>query len=156
MTRRKNKWHRAILLFVVKICCSLAYFSDQSSSWFTSKWKNQLSIRKRMLSLWKLVGCSVNHQYLKMRRSLSTIGKTFLNLNHLTLFFPHSVCIGNILLRFYSCCEGSRSRSYLLKLEGMGYEMTHCRTNPYESNRISFWLSAFCKLGSSADYRKLD
>ena len=87
MTQRKYKWHRAILLFVVKICCSLAYFSDQSSSWFTSKWKNQLSIRKRMLSLWKLVGCSVNHQYLKMHRSLSTICKTFLNLNHLTLLW---------------------------------------------------------------------
>ena len=158
-----QNWHSANIndkeqsfCFYWKICCSLAYYSDQSSSWSTFKSKNQLRIRKRMLSLWKLVGYFINYQDLEIPGNLSKICTTFLNLNHLTLFFPHSVCIGNIWLRFYSCCEGSRSRSYLLKLEGMGYEMTHCRTNPCESNQIFFWLSTFRKLGSSADYRKLD
>ena len=70
-----------------KICCSLAYYSDQSSSWSTSKSKNQLRIRKRMLSVWKLVACSTNYQDIEIIGSLSTICKIFLNPYHLTLLW---------------------------------------------------------------------
>ena len=70
-----------------KICCSLPYYSDRSFSRSTSKSKNHLRIRKRMLSVWKLVACSTNYQDIEMIRSLSTICKIFLNQYHLTLLW---------------------------------------------------------------------
>ena len=89
-----QNWHSANIkdteqsfCFYWKICCSLAYYSDQSSSWSTFKSKNQLRIRKRMLSLWKLVGYFINYQDLEIPGNLSKICTTFLNLNHLTLLW---------------------------------------------------------------------
>ena len=89
-----QNWHSAKIndteqyfCMLWKICCSQAYFSDQSSSWSSSKSKNQLRIRKRMLYLCKLVGCFIHYQDLETPGSLNTICKTFLILYHLSLLW---------------------------------------------------------------------
>ena len=90
LTQRKYKWHRATFLFVMKKVFSLAYFFDQISTWSTSKSKNQLRIRKRILSQWKLVGCSIIFHKLEIPGNVSTICKTFLNPYHLFLLWWRS------------------------------------------------------------------
>ena len=104
------------------------------------KSKNQLRIRRRMLYLWKLVGCFINYQDLAIHGSLSTICQKFLSLYHLTILWWRAFY--HIFLFFESLKNGCKYR----------FQIWHaCKTNKmpsdqhwYEDINIDFdW--EFCK-----------
>ena len=141
LTQRKYEWRRAIFLFVVKNMFLSGLFKRLNySSWSTSKSKNQLRIRRRMLYLWKLVGCFINYQDLAIHGSLSTICQTFLSLYHLTILWWRGFY--HIFLFFEFLKNGCKYR----------FQIWHaCKTNKmpsdqhwYEDINIDFdW--EFCK-----------